>query len=322
MEIITSPEQMQATALTLRRAGRPIGLAPTMGFLHAGHLSLVKLARKTLASKPCFVPIAADMGKTPQRSRKRIGTTKGEPDAKPVIVLSLFVNPTQFGPKEDFSRYPRNFENDRRLCEEEGVDIIFYPSAESMYHPGHTAMVDETTLAKGLCGASRPGHFRGVLTVVAKLFNLVLPDAAVFGQKDAQQARLIQRMALDLNFPTRIIIAPIIRESDGLAMSSRNTYLSPSERREALCLVQALQLARDMYRQGERDAGKIVAVMARRIRATPSADIDYIEVVDDATLQPTDTLDRAVLIALAVRIGKTRLIDNLMLPDDQLCQVP
>lgn len=238
------------------------------------------------------------------------------------MVLSIFVNPIQFGPNEDFNQYPRNFDRDCRLCEQEGVDIIFHPSVESMCLQDPAVFVEETALSKGLCGCLRPGHFRGVLTVVAKFFNLIQPQVAVFGEKDAQQVRLIQQMVRDLNFPIRIIFGPIVREPDGLAMSSRNTYLSTAERRDALCLVQSLQLARSLYRQGERDAGKIISAMTQKIRDIPSAAIDYIEVVDDATLQPVQTLNGAVLIALAVRIGKTRLIDNLMLPDDHLCQIP
>ncbi len=185
---------MQSTALELRRAGRPIGLVPTMGFLHAGHLSLVKLARQELAK-----------------------LASPRPADNPVIVLSLFVNPTQFGPHEDFNHYPRDFERDRMLCEQAGVDIIFYPAAEAMYQESPTVSVHEDVMSRVLCGAIRPGHFRGVLTVVAKLFNLALPDVAVFGQKDAQQLRLIQRMARELNFPVRIIAAPTVRDPDGLA---------------------------------------------------------------------------------------------------------
>jgi len=288
MNVITSLEDMQKTALARRQAGQRIGLVPTMGFLHEGHLSLVKLARRQ-----------AD-----------------------VVVLSIFVNPTQFGPNEDFSRYPRNFERDRALCAAAGVDIIFNPAPEAMYPAGYSVYVEETTLSKGLCGASRPGHFRGVLTVVAKLFNLTLPDVAVFGQKDAQQARLIQQMAHDLDFPITIVLAPIIRESDGLAMSSRNTYLSPTERREALCLHQALKTARQLYRKGERDARRIVAAMQALIEPIASARVDYIEIVDRDTLQPASRLDTPVLVALAIYIGKTRLIDNLPLPDTALSNLP
>ena len=284
MKIITSSEDMQKTALALRRAGKRIGLVPTMGFLHEGHLSLIKLARRQ-----------AD-----------------------VVILSIFVNPAQFGPNEDFSRYPRNFERDCALCAAAGVDILFNPVPEAMYPAGYSVYVEENVLSKGLCGASRPGHFRGVLTVVAKLFNLTLPDVAVFGQKDAQQARLIQQMARDLNFPTTIVVTPIIRESDGLAKSSRNTYLSPAEHREALCLQQALKTARRLYREGERDARRIIAAMKAGIEQIPSARVDYIAIVDRDTLQRAPRLDTPVLVALAIYIGKTRLIDNLTLPEDGL----
>jgi pantoate--beta-alanine ligase len=288
MKIITTPEDMQKTALALRRAGKRIGLVPTMGFLHEGHLSLITLAR-----------LKAD-----------------------VVILSIFVNPTQFGPNEDFSRYPRDFERDCALCSSAGVDIIFNPAPETMYPDGYAVYVEEDALAKGLCGASRPGHFRGVLTVVAKLFNLTLPDVAVFGQKDAQQTRLIQQMARDLNFPVAIVVAPIIRETDGLAKSSRNTYLAPTERREALCLQQALKTARQLYREDERDARRIIAAMQAGIEQIASARVDYIAIVDCTSLQPAPRLDTPVLVALAVYIGKTRLIDNLILPDDSLSNLP
>lgn len=288
MKIITSLEDMQKTALALRRAGKRIGLIPTMGFLHEGHLSLVRLARKQ-----------AD-----------------------VVILSIFVNPTQFGPNDDFSRYPRDFERDCAMCQAAGIDIIFNPVPGAMYPNSYSVYVEEHVLSKGLCCTSRPGHFRGVLTVVAKLFNLTLPDVAVFGQKDAQQARLIQQMTRDLNFPTTIVLAPIIREADGLAMSSRNTYLSTAERREALCLQQALKTARRFYRQGERDARRIISAMKAGIAQIPSARVDYIAIVDHDTLQRAPRLDTPVLVALAVYIGKTRLIDNLTLPEDGLSNLP
>ena len=194
---------MQKTALEMRLKGKKIGLVPTMGFLHDGHLSLVKVARQH-----------AD-----------------------IIILSIFVNPTQFGPNEDFNQYPRDINQDKKLCEKHGVDIVFHPSAEDMYTSDNSVYIAEDRLSRQLCGASRPGHFRGVLTVVAKLFNLALPHVAVFGQKDAQQAKLLQQMAFDLNFPVKILTGAIIRESDGLAMSSRNMYLSKQERQDALCLV-------------------------------------------------------------------------------------
>lgn len=288
MKIITLPLDMQKTAMALKPAGKRIGLVPTMGFLHAGHLSLIELARRQ-----------AD-----------------------IVILSIFVNPTQFGPNEDFSRYPRDFERDCALCQKAGVDILFNPAPETMYPQNYSVYVGEDNLARELCGASRPGHFRGVLTVVAKLFHLALPDVAVFGQKDAQQARLIQQMAHDLNFPTTIMLAPIIREADGLAMSSRNTYLSKIERREALGLMQALQTARRLYHAGERDAHRIIAAMQDGIAQIPSARIDYIAIVDNGTLQPVAQLDTPVLVALAVYIGRTRLIDNLVLPENGLANLP
>lgn len=287
MNTIIAPERMQTTALALRGDGKRIGLVPTMGYLHEGHLSLVKLARQHTD----------------------------------VVVVSIFVNPTQFGPNEDFSRYPRDFERDRAMCETAGVDLIFNPAPEAMYPAGYSVYMEENALSKVLCGASRPGHFRGVLTVVAKLFNLILPDVAVFGQKDAQQVRLIEQMTRDLNFPIRLIRAPIIRESDGLAMSSRNKYLSPTERREALCLQQALKTARQLYREGERDTHRIVTAIKAGIEPVPSARVDYVEIVDANTLQPVQRIATPVLVALAVHIGMTRLIDNLILPDDGLSNI-
>lgn len=268
-----------------RREGKKIGFVPTMGFLHEGHMSLVRLARR-------------------------------EAD---VVVLSIFVNPLQFGPHEDFNRYPRDFARDSELCRRNGVDIIFNPSVQDMYPADKTVFIGEDDLSKRLCGARRPGHFRGVLTVVAKLFNLVLPDVVVFGQKDAQQAILVQRMIRELNFPVRMIIAPIIRESDGLAMSSRNAYLNPDERRAAICLSAALKSARRRYRSGERDCQALKSVMLDLIAGEKSAVIDYIEIMQTQDLKPVNKInDGDVLIALAVRIGRTRLIDNLPLPDDRL----
>ncbi len=289
MQVVNASAEMNLLADQWRRAGHAVGLVPTMGCLHAGHLSLVKLARAK-----------ADK-----------------------IILSVFVNPTQFGPNEDFKQYPRDFERDAALCRDAGVDAVFHPAPpENMYAPDHSVQVQENALTRGLCGASRPGHFAGVLTVVAKLFNITRADVAVFGQKDAQQARAIRRMARDLNFPVSIIIAPLIREPDGLAMSSRNAYLSPSERRDALCLMRALQLARRLYREGARDAEDIRRRMVEQIQQTPAARIDYAEIVDEATLEPVKTIERPILAALAVRIGQTRLIDNLLLPDDRLCSLP
>ncbi len=272
---------MQAASAALHRAGKRIGLVPTMGCLHEGHLSLVDLAGKEADS----------------------------------VAVSVFVNPTQFGPNEDFARYPRNFERDAQLCRSRGVDIVFHPKAEDMYLPDHAVYVDENKLSLQLCGVSRPGHFRGVLTVVGKLLNIVQPDVAVFGQKDAQQAMLIKRMARELNFPVRILIGPTIREPDGLAMSSRNIYLSDAERKDALCLVNALKLARELYQGGERSASSITLQLAQRVGLTPSARIDYIEIVDLQTFEHVEIIVKPVVVMLAVWIGKTRLIDNLILPE-------
>jgi len=270
---------MQRTALELRRSGRRIGVVPTMGYLHEGHLSLVAIARQR-----------AD-----------------------VVVLTLFVNPAQFGPKEDLSRYPRDFERDRKSCEEAGVDMLFAPETPAMYAPDASVMVVEDRLSRGLCGVSRPTHFRGVVTVVSKLFNLCQPDVAVFGEKDAQQVRVIRRLVRDLDFPVEIVSGPTVREPDGLAMSSRNVLLSPDERKQALCLRRALDRAEELHRSGERDAAKVRAAIAGIIAAAPSATLDYIEIVDDETLEPVARTDRPALVALAVKFSKTRLIDNTVL---------
>lgn len=288
MDVLVSPAQMQHTALAWRRAGRRIGLVPTMGFLHEGHLSLVSRAR-------------------------------AESDR---VVLSLFVNPTQFGPSEDLSRYPRDFERDRQLCADAGVEILFAPTPDTVYTPDHAVFVEEPALSQRYCGASRPGHFRGVLTVVAKLFNLVQPEVAVFGQKDAQQARLIRQMGRDLNFPVRILTAPIVREPDGLAMSSRNTYLSAEERRAARCLNEALRLARRLYARGERQATVLRDRLRDAIAQHPLARLDYIAIADQDSFAPVETLMRPAIVLLAVWIGRTRLIDNALLPDNPLCNLP
>lgn len=279
---------MQKTAMNLRRQGKRLGLIPTMGFLHDGHLSLVKLAQEQTDT----------------------------------VILSIFVNPTQFGPNEDLNRYPRDFDQDKTLCQSHEVDILFYPSADDMYGSDHTVYIEETTLSKQLCGASRPGHFHGVLTIVAKLFNLTLPHVAVFGQKDAQQAKLIQQMTDNLNFPVNIMLGPIIREFDGLAMSSRNMYLSKQERQDALCLIQALKLASKLFQQGEQTAQLVKRKMTELINRISSARIDYIEIVDFQTYQPVVSLENPIVVLLAVWIGKTRLIDNLILPDNPLSNLP
>lgn len=276
MKIVTTPIEMQRRALELKRAGHTIGFVPTMGFLHEGHLSLMRIARERCD----------------------------------VLVGSIFVNPTQFGPNEDLDAYPRDFERDEQLCRQEGVEFLFYPEPDTMYAADASVWVDEEALSTVLCGKARPGHFRGVCTVVAKLFNLVLPDIAVFGEKDAQQLRIIERMVRDLNFPIKIIRGPIVREPDGLAMSSRNKYLSAAQRANALCLRRALDRAHELVRDGEHRVARLSAAMTELIEAVPEADVDYIDFADDHTLEPVATVFGRVLVALAVRIGSTRLIDN------------
>lgn len=230
-----------------------------------------------------------------------------------LVVLSIFVNPIQFLAGEDFTRYPRPVERDEALCLESGVDVLFYPDGAQMYAPDHSVFIDETLLSRGLCGASRPGHFRGVTTVVAKLFNIVMPDVAVFGQKDAQQLRVIQRMVRDLNIPVEILPGPIVREPDGLAMSSRNQYLTAGGRRDALCLRRALEHVEKRVREGERRVETLRHEIDGMLAGVPGACVDYIEFVDDETLTPVSRVERAVLVALAVKIGSTRLIDNIVL---------
>jgi pantoate--beta-alanine ligase len=270
-----------AEARTVRRAlPGTWGFVPTMGYLHEGHLSLVRRAR-------------------------------AENDR---VAVSIFVNPTQFGPHEDYARYPRDLERDLRLLEPLGVDLVFIPSVEEMYPPGFQTWVIVEEVSRPLEGASRPGHFRGVATVVAKLFNILQPDRAYFGQKDAQQTVVIRRMVQDLNIPVEIVICPTVREPDGLAMSSRNTYLNPEERRAATVLFRALQAAKARYEAGERDAERLREAMREVIRAEPLARIDYVSVAHPETLQELERVEGPALLSLAVYIGTTRLIDNLMLP--------
>lgn len=266
---------MHRVARDLKRRGR-IGFVPTMGFLHEGHLRLVRAARRQ----------------------------------SEFVVVSIFVNPIQFGPKEDFRRYPRDFNRDRRLLQTAGADLIFYPGVKDMYPDGFASFVEVERLGEGLCGKSRPGHFRGVTTVVAKLFNAVLPDVAVFGAKDAQQAFVIRRMTRDLGFQTRIVILPTAREKDGLAMSSRNVYLTPQQRVEAQALHRSLLLAKRLIGQGERNAAKVKAAMRRLVRRESSGRIDYVEMVDTDELRSVKAIKGETLVALAVFFGKTRLIDN------------
>jgi pantoate--beta-alanine ligase len=252
-----------------------------MGYLHAGHLSLVQRAR-------------------------RLVSRRGQ------VVVSIFVNPTQFGPQEDFSRYPRDLARDLRLCRSEGVDIVFAPETREMYPAGYSTFVLEETLSGGMEGASRPTHFRGVTTVVAKLFNLIQPDFAVFGAKDWQQAAVMQRMTRDLNFPLRIVVAPTYREQNGLALSSRNKYLDADQRSQALVLWQSLQKVRSQVRQAKKPiaAGRLKAELKKFIQRQPAARLDYVEFFDPKTLAPVRKVERGTHVALAVFIGRTRLIDN------------
>ncbi len=253
---------------------------PTMGALHQGHLSLIKLARKH----------------------------------SDFVVVSIFVNPTQFGPKEDYKKYPRDLKKDAALCQIAGADLIFSPSPEEIYPKGFSTYVNVEGLTEGLCGASRPGHFKGVATVVAKLFNIVQPDAAVFGQKDAQQLAVIRQMTKDLDLPVKIIGAPIVRERDGLAMSSRNAYLTLEERQEAPTLYRSLQLAESMAKSGKRKADSVKREMAKLLyRDAPLGEIDYIEIVDNETLKPVKEIQKNTLVAIAVKFLNARLMDNIVL---------
>lgn len=282
MKIIRSITEMQQTALTLKREGRRIAFVPTMGFLHEGHASLLREGRK-----------------------------RGD-----VLVLSIFVNPIQFGPTEDLERYPRDMEGDCAIARDCGVDSVFTPTAAEMYPAGFQTSIRVNELAMPLCGASRPGHFDGVATVVSKLFNIVLPDAALFGKKDFQQLAIIRRMTSDLALPVEIIGMPIVREADGLAMSSRNAYLSPPERQSALCLSRAVRTVRERYATGEHTADTLLASARELILAEPAAVIDYLELRNADTLEPVATATDTTLMALAVKIGATRLIDNTLLGDE------
>ncbi len=277
-KVIKTVNKMQKVADELRRNGRSIGFVPTMGYLHEGHLSLVRCARS-------------------------------END---VTVVSIYVNPTQFGPTEDYKEYPRDVERDLKLLENEGVDFAFIPSDEEMYPEEVLTNVHVRKLTEGLCGARRPGHFDGVCLVVSKLFNIVKPHKAYFGKKDYQQYRVIERMVKDLNFDIQVVPCPIVREKDGLAMSSRNIYLSPKERRDATSLYRSLLLAQELIKNGERDVEVIKKKMEEFLKKVESIrKIDYIEIVDKYTLQPAIEISGRELIAIAVYVGKARLIDNL-----------
>jgi len=285
MRVVKNASAMQRLARQWRRSGVRVGLVPTMGYLHAGHISLVKRARK----------LAGPRG---------------------IVVVSIYVNPTQFGPREDLSRYPRDLKRDSKLCRAAGTDVIFVPADDEMY-PGqdegrYSTYVVEENLSRPMEGQSRPTHFRGVTTIVAKLFNIVLPDIAVFGAKDFQQAAVVQRMVSDLNFPLKIIVAPTVREADGLAMSSRNKYLDVNQRRQATVLWQAIQHARRTVTQSRRPIGadKLRGQLKAFIERQPEARLDYLQFFDAETFAPADSVRRGTHLALAVFVGKTRLIDN------------
>lgn len=276
MIISESVQEVRKLTANWKKRGFSVGLVPTMGYLHPGHISLIERARK-------------------------------END---MVVVSIFVNPIQFGPNEDLDKYPRDMAHDREVCEKAGAELIFAPQPSEMYPCENLAFVDIKGLGDVLCGAKRPGHFRGVCTVVSKLFNIVLPDRAYFGEKDAQQLAIIRRMVKDLDFGTMIVSCPIVREPDGLAMSSRNLYLSPDERKAALSLSRSLSAAKELMRKGEKNAIKIREMIFAGISAEPLARIDYAEIVDSVDLKPVEKIEKPVVAAVAVYFGKTRLIDN------------
>jgi pantoate--beta-alanine ligase len=275
MRSIISLEDLRSARLSLDGT---VGFVPTMGYLHEGHLSLIRRAKQECDH----------------------------------VVVSIFVNPTQFGPNEDLARYPRDIERDLRLIEPLGVDVVWMPTAEIMYPPGYQTWVEVEAMTRPLEGAMRPGHFRGVTTVVAKLFNAVQPHKAYFGQKDAQQAAVIRRMTLDLNFPVEIVVCPTVRETDGLAMSSRNVYLTPEQRKAATVLFRALSAARELYEAGERNAEKVRERMKAVLAAEPLAEVQYVSCADYDTLEELTEIKGKALLSLAVFIGKTRLIDNVV----------
>jgi len=280
MRICNTIEDMRAACRSARTGGKQLGFVPTMGALHDGHVSLVRAARASCD----------------------------------VVAASIFVNPTQFGPNEDLAKYPRTFERDRELLEKEGVELLFAPSVEEMYPAGAVTWVTVEGLSDKLDGRSRPGHFRGVTTVVAKLFHIVEPDAAFFGQKDAAQVAIIRRMVRDLNFPLEIVACPIVREPDGLAMSSRNAYLDPLQRKQALVLHRALMRVKKSWESGERAAAKLAAAGREEVAGEKSVRLDYFEIVDADSLDPVETVVGGALVAVAALVGPTRLIDNILLP--------
>ena len=279
MLTISSAAEVTALCKEARRSGKRVGLVPTMGALHEGHLSLVRTARSQ----------------------------------SDVVVVSLFVNPTQFGPKEDLSKYPRTQEKDSALLQAEKVDFLFNPSVEEMYPPGASTWVTVEGLSEKLDGRSRPGHFRGVTTIVSKLFNIVQPDLAFFGQKDAAQAAIIRKMVRDLDFDVRIVVCPIVREKDGLAMSSRNVYLNPDQRKAATVLYRALMRVQTLADQGDSNSAKLITAGKQVIAEEPRVRLDYLEIVNWDTLDPVADISRGALVAVAAYVGETRLIDNVVL---------
>ena len=278
MKIVGTVKEVREQVKEWKKQGLSVGFVPTMGYLHEGHKSLMDAARK--------------------------GNDK--------VVVSIFVNPMQFGPTEDLATYPRDLDHDAALCESAGVDLIFHPEAEEMYEKDFCSFVDMTGLTEGLCGKTRPIHFRGVCTVVNKLFNIVTPDHAYFGQKDGQQLAVIKRMVRDLIMDIEIVGCPIVREEDGLAKSSRNTYLSPEERKAALILSKTVALGKELAKT-EKDANKVVEAMKKNIETEPLAKIDYVEAVDVLSMAPVEKLEGTCMLAMAVYIGKTRLIDNTLI---------
>ncbi|HHV98540.1 MAG TPA: pantoate--beta-alanine ligase [Clostridiaceae bacterium] len=278
MKIVKTIKEIREIVLQQQKKGRTIGLVPTMGYLHKGHLSLVEAARRN----------------------------------NDFIVMSIFVNPTQFGQNEDYDKYPRDLERDARLAEDAGVDVIFSPEVKEMYPEGYKTYVNVEGITEILCGKSRPGHFRGVTTIVCKLFNIVKPDRAYFGQKDAQQAAVIKKMVSDLNLDLEIVTCPIVREEDGLAMSSRNVYLDEQQRKSALILSKALFEAQRQVLEGERNKQKIRDNILKMLHTEKTAEVDYVEIVNADTLEEIEEIKGKVLIALAVRFGTTRLIDNVI----------
>ena len=278
MKIVGTVKEVREQVKEWKKQGLSVGFVPTMGYLHEGHKSLMDAARK--------------------------GNDK--------VVVSIFVNPMQFGPTEDLATYPRDLDHDAALCESAGVDLIFHPEAEEMYEKDFCSFVDMTGLTEGLCGKTRPIHFRGVCTVVNKFFNIVTPDRAYFGQKDGQQLAVIRRMVRDLNMDIEIVGCPIVREEDGLAKSSRNTYLSEEERKAALILSKTVALGKELAKT-EKDANKVVEAMKKNIETEPMAKIDYVEAVDALSMAPVEKLEGTCMLAMAVYIGKTRLIDNTLI---------